>query len=118
MTDLNTLIDPASGWTVLRATGINDKGQIIANGKNSLAQQHALLLTPQPLLKSLHISGGHAQFTLFGSTGLTYRVDYTPSLPATNWIALTNVLLTSSPTQLVDQSATAVGQRYYRAVQQ
>jgi probable HAF family extracellular repeat protein len=30
MTDLNTLIDPASGWTILQAADINNKGQIAA----------------------------------------------------------------------------------------
>lgn len=29
--DLNTLIDPASGWVIEGATGINDLGQIVAN---------------------------------------------------------------------------------------
>ncbi|HEY0064758.1 MAG TPA: PEP-CTERM sorting domain-containing protein [Telluria sp.] len=32
MTDLNTLIDPASGWTLHDAHGINDSGQIAAYG--------------------------------------------------------------------------------------
>jgi probable HAF family extracellular repeat protein len=118
MTDLNTLIDPASGWTVIRANGINNSGQIIAIGENSLARQHALLLTLHPILKNMHISGGRAQFMLSGTTGATYRVDYTLSLPATNWLTLTNVPLSSSPTQLVDPSSASVGQRYYRAVQE
>ena len=30
--DLNTLIDPASGWVLLEATGINNSGQICGNG--------------------------------------------------------------------------------------
>jgi len=29
MTDLNNLVAPGSGWEVVSATGINDKGQII-----------------------------------------------------------------------------------------
>ena len=32
MTNLNALIDPASGWTLYNATGINDSGQIAAYG--------------------------------------------------------------------------------------
>jgi probable HAF family extracellular repeat protein len=46
MSDLNTLIDPASGWTVGVALGINDSDQIVGSGTNALGQQHALLLTP------------------------------------------------------------------------
>ncbi len=32
MTDLNALIDPALGWTLQQAVGINDSGQIAAYG--------------------------------------------------------------------------------------
>ncbi len=32
MTDLNSLIDPMSGWTLLEAYGINDSGQIVGGG--------------------------------------------------------------------------------------
>jgi probable HAF family extracellular repeat protein len=46
MIDLNTLIDPASGWHLVEATGINDWGQIVGQGRNSVGQYHAFLLTP------------------------------------------------------------------------
>jgi probable HAF family extracellular repeat protein len=47
MTDLNDLVDPTLGLTLLEATGINDAGQIVANGfsPNHVAP-HAFLLTP------------------------------------------------------------------------
>ena len=32
MQDLNGMIDPASGWTLLQANGINDRGQIVGIG--------------------------------------------------------------------------------------
>jgi probable HAF family extracellular repeat protein len=48
MVDLNSLIDPASGWTLTSATAINDSGWIVGNGTNSLGQSHAFLLTPIP----------------------------------------------------------------------
>ena len=35
MTDLNTLIDPSSGWMLEEATGINDNGWIVGYGYNS-----------------------------------------------------------------------------------
>ena len=44
--NLNNLIPPVSGFTLDNATAINDKGQIVANGKNSTRQEHAFLLTP------------------------------------------------------------------------
>ncbi|NVN92035.1 MAG: DUF3466 family protein [Desulfuromonadales bacterium] len=65
MFDLNSLIAPNSGFTILRASGINDKGQIVALGKDTnfvyvytnpntgskttydySTYYHALLLTP------------------------------------------------------------------------
>jgi probable HAF family extracellular repeat protein len=47
MADLNALIDPASGWVLLGAGGINDAGQIAAWGTNNLTgARHALRLTP------------------------------------------------------------------------
>lgn len=47
MIDLNTLIDPSSGWQLLNATAINDKGQIAGNGHIGLAgPAHAFLMTP------------------------------------------------------------------------
>jgi probable HAF family extracellular repeat protein len=48
MVDLNTRMDPASGWHLMKASGINDSGQIVGNGKNSAGQFHAFLLTPVP----------------------------------------------------------------------
>lgn len=45
--DLNTLISPASGWTLRTALGINDQGQIVGNGWYA-EDTHAYLLTPTP----------------------------------------------------------------------
>ena len=46
--DLNTLIDPASGWTLSEAMSINDGGQIAGYGLNISGQWEAFLLTPTP----------------------------------------------------------------------
>jgi probable HAF family extracellular repeat protein len=47
MVDLNMLIDPASGWVLQGAGGINDQGQIAAWGTNNLTGAHrALRLSP------------------------------------------------------------------------
>ncbi len=43
--DLNNLIPPKSGWELNRANNINDKGQIVGEGKIN-GQTHAFLLTP------------------------------------------------------------------------
>jgi probable HAF family extracellular repeat protein len=46
MTDLNSLIDPASGWELTYASDINDYGWIVGTGQNPSGQQHAFLLKP------------------------------------------------------------------------
>lgn len=46
VTDLNTLIPAASGWFLLRARSINDRGQITGEGVSPNGETHAYLLTP------------------------------------------------------------------------
>jgi probable HAF family extracellular repeat protein len=116
MLDLNDLIDADSGWTLFHANSINDNGQIVGSGQNPSFRTHAFLLTPRPSLRNLRINNGQAQFDLSGMTGVTYRVEYAPSLPVTNWVLLTNVAMASSPTSVSD-SGNASGQRFYRARQ-
>lgn len=48
MQDLNDVLTPGSGWTLTAARDINDLGQIVGTGTNSLGQQHGFLLTPLP----------------------------------------------------------------------
>lgn len=45
--NLNSLIDPALGIKLFQATGINDSGEIVANGRGP-SGDHAFLLTPVP----------------------------------------------------------------------
>jgi probable HAF family extracellular repeat protein len=47
MVDLNSLIDPLSGWVLLYGEGINDAGQITGHGTIG-GETHAFLLTPVP----------------------------------------------------------------------
>jgi hypothetical protein len=48
MTNLNSLIDPKSGWSILYAQEINNLGQILAYGTNG-STSGALLLTPSEM---------------------------------------------------------------------
>ena len=43
--DLNDLIDPDSGWNLLVAHGINNRGQIAGIGINSIGEEHGFMLT-------------------------------------------------------------------------
>jgi probable HAF family extracellular repeat protein len=47
MTDLNSQIDPSSGWKLVEANAINNAGQIVGYGYSSGVQE-AFLLTPTP----------------------------------------------------------------------
>jgi probable HAF family extracellular repeat protein len=46
MTDLNTLIDPNSGWVLLSASDINNAGRIVGWGAAPNGEYHGFLLTP------------------------------------------------------------------------
>ena len=46
MTDLNTLIDPSSDFTLTEATGISNTGFITGTGFDKDGNQVAFLLTP------------------------------------------------------------------------
>lgn len=48
MVDLNSLIDPASGWTLEGAGAITNLGWIVGTGRNAFGETHAYLLTPAP----------------------------------------------------------------------
>jgi probable HAF family extracellular repeat protein len=55
MTDLNSLIDPFSGWQLVEANGINDLGQITGRGYVN-GNEDAFLLTPVPEPTSLALA--------------------------------------------------------------
>jgi probable HAF family extracellular repeat protein len=56
MQDLNDLVDASgAGWTLRRATAINNYGQIVGNGINSQGAEHAILLTPIPEPSTLNV---------------------------------------------------------------
>ncbi len=74
---------------------------------------------PIPIAPQLEIALTNAQpnLTLSGTTGATYRVEFTSTLPATNWTTLTNITLSSSPVVLPDsQPAFNQTARFYRGV--
>lgn len=71
MQDLNDLIDPTSGWTLLNGWGINDRGQIVGQG-SYLGNTRGFLLTPisgaipEPATWAMLIAG-------FGVVGMAAR---------------------------------------------
>lgn len=73
-------------------------------------------LIPAPAQLNIALSNMIPTIALSGTTGATYRVEYASSLPATNWLALTNLFLAVSPHIIFDASATNQTNRFYRAV--
>lgn len=57
-----------------------------------------------------------AQLTIDGSIGTEYRVEYTATVPTTNWTILTNIILSVSPQSFTDTTSSNIPQRFYRAV--
>jgi hypothetical protein len=51
--DLNSLIQPGSGYTILAGIHIDDQGQIVAMAKGPDGQDHFLYLTPNQPLSTL-----------------------------------------------------------------
>ncbi len=68
MVDLNSLIDPQSGWELTSAQAINDAGQITGYGQIG-GQQHAFLATPIPEPAAIVI----ASFGFLGCVALYRR---------------------------------------------
>jgi len=74
---------------------------------------------PIPIAAELNVvlTNAQAGISLAGTVGATYRVEYALSLPATNWVVLTNLALPSSPHLVLDDDLVlARDSRFYRAV--
>ena len=69
------------------------------------------------LALGIEYSTGKPGISIFGPVGSSNRVEYVTALPATNWIALTNIVLTGNPTFLYDTSSSGDRARFYRALQ-
>jgi probable HAF family extracellular repeat protein len=81
MVDLNTLIDPASGFTMEYAQGINDNGEIVGTMKSTTdGYKHHFRLSPTI---SLPVSVG--SFTASDTNGIAgYLLTETTTTPATD----------------------------------
>ena len=65
----------------------------------------------------IEYSTGKPGISIFGPVGSSNRVEYVTALPATNWITLTNIVLTGNPIFLYDTSSSGDRARFYRALQ-
>ena len=75
-------------------------------------------IVPSPASLGLHlVAGPAASLTLNGSIGATYRIDFSPVLPAVHWTPLTNLFMSFTPSVYVDGPwTTNYAGGFYRAV--
>jgi hypothetical protein len=59
----------------------------------------------------------HPVLHIYGPVGTTYRIDYSEDL-VTNWVVLTNLILTENPYLFTDPTPARQAKRFYRAVRQ
>src|SRR5207245_7999493 len=71
---------------------------------------------PAPAQLSVQMQSGKPAVTLQGMVAARYQLQYSPTLPATSWTTLTNVLLPSSPYIFLDTTTSGATKRFYRAV--
>ena len=92
---------------------------VVTNVAGSVTSSNALLTVPVPpppeFLSILRLPDLRAQLTLSGDPGVPFAVDASSNL--TSWFELMSGLLTNSPVELMDHSASNANLRFYRARQ-
>ena len=73
------------------------------------------VFTPNTLITGI---ATYAGLTLTGTVGSTNRIDVRNNLAATNWTALTNLILPSNPYLFIDPTPASGAGRFYRVVEQ
>jgi hypothetical protein len=78
------------------------------------AKSFTVIVAPTPTLQPLRFTNGVAHLTWNAVAGQTYRVQYKPSLSATNWTDLLPDVTATADTLSVADAPGAGGQGYYR----
>jgi hypothetical protein len=68
------------------------------------------------LFLGIEYSAHKPGISVYGPINSTNRIEYTTTLPSTNWTSLTNIALPSLPVFLYDESSSGDSARFYRAV--
>jgi probable HAF family extracellular repeat protein len=101
--DLNTFLDPSTGWVLQHAADINQHGEIVGHGTIG-GQQRTFLLSPssEPILT---ISPATASEGDSGTTGVTFTVSL--SAPTDQAVTVTYATANGSATAGSDYEASA-----------
>ena len=78
------------------------------------AKSFRVIVAPPPVLQPLRATDGIAQLGWNAIAGQTYRVQYKPTLAATNWTDLQPDITATGSTVSVTDAIGAAPQRYYR----
>ena len=107
-------------WTMRNSRTIQDLNDITYGGNAFVAvgANGTILVSgfSAPPKLSGRVASDHFELNLTAEIGLNYRVQASPSLPATNWLDLFSFTNSWPVTTLRDMSATNEQQRFYRVV--
>ena len=96
--------------------------QYVAYGRGTFLTvgDEGVILQSDPLPTARLVAGPWSDqglpLTISGEAGLSYRLQASADLPATNWIDLLTFTNTAPATNFVDRDATNFNQRFYRVV--
>jgi probable HAF family extracellular repeat protein len=112
MYDINSLIPPDSGWTMIDARDINNSGVIVAYGwRNYPAAGHAFLLTPsRPVLKI--VKGDNAATLTWSTNAAGYVLQ--SSLALTGPYSTATNAITVSGTDYLTTCAMDQAEQFFR----
>ena len=118
MSDLNDLIFPNAGYTLIRGDAVNDAGLVLCKSMNIAAgRTGACLLVPLAGIK-LEITDEAWRpegfcFQVRGGPGLPVAVEW--STNAIEWASLITLTNLSDIREFVDPDSRQIGSRFYRA---
>jgi Laminin B (Domain IV) len=93
------------------------RGEFSGNNNDAGDLDDVVLLgQPSGPTNAVVTAATYASIWLSGAVGSVYRVEYRDVLDqSTNWLALTNVVISASPYLFVDTNSPTLPQRFYRA---
>src|ERR1035437_5687442 len=116
---LGSLANPPFNFTLSNAPAGNYSFTAKAVDNQGAATTSAVVnvfvLTNATLTSPIRLTNGQFQFTILGIAGQTYAAEASTNLTA--WSAISTNVAPSNSFNVVDPSATNIGQRFYRARQ-
>jgi hypothetical protein len=117
--DLNNLVTNLSGWINLtEANAMNSSGIVVGDGIRTNGVRHAFILYPTsaPLMVNIEMFAGIIISN--APLGSTVFIQAKSNLAATNWLTLTNLIVSSQPYIFIDYDSPFNALRFYRVTQQ